>query len=218
MTRTISLINKYWIFFYSIIISPLISFVAMYLLKAGILKYDSLFFYLTTTSLFFILMLVVPLILIKKSKRAPEEYGFKFPENKKIATIIVLVTTIATTLFIFLISKEPSFQKFYLLKHPINGWFLIEVIISFFYFVSEEFFFRGYLLNKLYENFGGWSILISNLLFAMAHLGKPSFEFIFAFFYGIILALISKRLGSFFPAAVIHFLIALILNLFILYS
>ncbi len=213
-----SFINKYWIFLYTLAVSPAVSFVALQLLKLGVLRYDSLFFYLLTTTLFFILMLVVPLLIIKKSNDAPEKYGFKFPDNPKEALGIILATTLATVLVIFLISKNQSFQKFYLLKHPVDAWFFVEIIISFFYFVSEEFFFRGYLLNKLTKNFGVWAIIISNVLFAIAHIGKPGYEYVFAFFYGILLATISKKTGSFFPAAIIHFLIALILNLFILYS
>lgn len=211
-------LKKYWVIVYALLASPVISFLSVSFVRSGIIKSDSLWFYFVFTLTSFLFMLAVPIYLIKKNNKSPADYGFRLPENTTQALKISLITIFVTGIIIFLVSKNTSFQNFYSLKHNVTLWFLVEVLMSFFYFISEEFFFRGYLLNRLAEDFGSKAVVISNILFAIGHIDKPVMEVFFAFFYGIVLALISRKTKSFLPPALIHFLMALMLNLFILYQ
>ncbi len=66
--------------------------------------------------------------------------------------------------------------------------------------VAEEIFFRGFLVKK-------WGILVSTVLFALAHAFYYSFvEVAGAFVLGLILAIGFKKGGNLFPVIATHFL------------
>lgn len=164
-------------------------------------------------------MLLLPLGIIKyKYEDRIENYGFNFPEKTLEAVKITISIILLFGIILYFFSKNQSFRDYYALRHSITLWFFVEVIISFFYFISEEFFFRGFILYKLLNKLGNKALIVSNIFFALLHFGKPSIEIIFSFFFGLLLSIITLRTKSFFPSALIHFFVALILNLLIVFN
>lgn len=212
------ILKNYWVLLYAITAIPLGNYFLIYLVKTATIGSDSITFYFLVTLIANISMLVIPIYIIKyQLKESVEKYGFRFPEKISDAIKITLVTLLFSCLVLYFFSKNPTFQNYYELRHGLSLWFLVEVIISFFYFVAEEFFMRGFILFSLMDKIGNKSVIVSNIFFALMHYGKPGVEILFSFFYGIILSIISIRTKSFFPSALIHFFIALVLNLLILF-
>ncbi len=211
--------EKYWIFIYTLVALPLGNYLTFLSARSNLISYESLSFYMLSSISASLVMLAIPLFIIKfHSESTSDNYGLRAPEKLFLATKITIGVIFLSTLVLYLYSLNPSFKEYYTIKHKIDLWFFAEICISFFYFFSEEFYFRGFLLYKLIEKFESkYSIIISNILFALLHLGKPAIEVIFAFFYGILLSTITIKTRSIFPAVIIHFAIALILNLMILY-
>lgn len=57
---------------------------------------------------------------------------------------------------------------------------------------AEELLFRGYVLQKLYRTSASWAVVVTSLLFALAHAGNPAMSFVAftnIFLAGVVLAL-----------------------------
>ena len=81
-------------------------------------------------------------------------------------------------------------------------YFLVFAILP---AICEELAFRGYILNGLLKRFRPRSaILLTSFLFALFHMNV--FQFLPAFFLGVILGLLTVRSRSLFPAMIFHFL------------
>lgn len=72
--------------------------------------------------------------------------------------------------------------------------------------VAEETFFRGWLQTVLSSRFAApWAILITAVLFGLAHLASPYAPFaLLAFFPGLVMGLLRHRHGSVLPAILYH--------------
>ncbi|MEK9194359.1 MAG: type II CAAX endopeptidase family protein [Patescibacteria group bacterium] len=161
----------------------------------------------------FFAMLVFPLLAIRLVfKDSPRNFGFRLPENKKNAAILAILAILILLPVTFFFSALESFRGYY----PAGGGFLnfifLSVILSSIYYVSEEFLFRGFLFWRLFSKIGYHSFWVTNLVFALLHFAKPILEIPFAFFAGLIFSYLSWKTKSFLPAAVAHFVTALILN------
>lgn len=188
------------------------------LIRLGFFPKDSLWFYATNTLTASLVMLAAPLLVIKYLfRRKASDFGFRLPVNNQYAVKITSLVTVTFLVFVYLLSLNPEFREFYMIKHPITWLFLVEVVLSFLYFAAEEFFFRGFIFFALFEKAGFKAFWITNLVFAILHLGKAPGEFFVSFFCGLVLSTLSYKTKSFVPALLVHFLTALALNLMILY-
>lgn len=91
--------------------------------------------------------------------------------------------------------------------------FIIWEALYLFQFVAVEFFFRGFLLSGLLPVFGESAIAVSILPYVMIHYGKPFPEIAGAFFAGWILARLALRTGSIIPGILLHYAVALTMDL-----
>jgi membrane protease YdiL (CAAX protease family) len=71
-----------------------------------------------------------------------------------------------------------------------------------------EFLFRGFLLFALADLFGPYAIWIQAVPFALAHFGKPELETYLSIVGGVLSGWITYRVGSFYPAWLIHWALA----------
>ena len=71
-----------------------------------------------------------------------------------------------------------------------------------------EFLFRGFLLFALADLFGPYAIWIQVVPFALAHFGKPELETYLSIPGGVLSGWIAYRVGSFYPAWLIHWALA----------
>ena len=191
------------------------SYPAFWLVKQGLFMKESLGFQMSVTLSGIFLMLVIPILVIKYIlDKKPEDFGLRLPDSIRQAVILTFTVTMIFLPIIFLLAKQRSFQQYYQINTGIIG-FSIITIIQFFYFLSEEFFFRGFLFLSLWNKIKYHSFWLTNLVFAIFHITKPGGEILFAFFFGTSLSYLTYKTKSFVPALFAHFMFALLLNILV---
>ena len=164
----------------------------------------------------FVFLLILPLLFVVWYRKGTlGSVGFRLPAE---GTHPVRLTIIACAILVplaLLLAATGEFRAFY----GLGGFSVTEFIVSAVllpaaYYTIEEFFFRGFLLWQLVRAVGvPRAFLYSNLLFAAVHISKPVLEIPFALFVGLILSFIAYRTRSFIPAAVVHFVVALVVTI-----
>ncbi len=164
-------------------------------------------------------LLYIPIIIYfaKKWDISVKEFFIKLPKWYEIVTIFIVVPTsvIATLLVIDSVEDIMSLyngevNQLYFKSFEIKPYISLirATIIA---PITEEIFFRGLILVFLLKKFSPFkAIIISSLLFSIAHLRFD--DFISLFFYGIVFALIFYKTGSLYMSIIAHFLTNLILS------
>ncbi|MBI4034243.1 MAG: CPBP family intramembrane metalloprotease [Candidatus Brennerbacteria bacterium] len=164
-------------------------------------------------------MFFLPLFLIKSVfKDNFGNYGLRRPEDLKKASLLSSAAILVLLPIVLFFGAEESFREYYSMGglSPIH-FFFTAIFASSVYYIAEEFLFRGFLFWGLWRGIKYHSFWVSALLFAFFHLTKPIPEVIFAFFAGLVFAYLSFKTKSFIPAAVVHFILALVLNVIIFF-
>jgi uncharacterized protein len=168
-----------------------------------------------------IIYLLIPALIVKFVFRHKlHDYGIRFKNIYKDYPLYILMMLIMVPL-VYFASMTFSFQQRYPIFHP-DKQPLIPIFIwwqlaYFLQFAAVEFFFRGFILNGLKNRFGFYAIFISMVPYCMVHFGKPFGETIAAIFAGIILGTLSLKSRSIVPGTIIHYSVAITMDLFALY-
>ncbi len=127
----------------------------------------------------------------------------RFPNVFHIFGLILTLFILLSILFLlFILFKLPINNNVY--EKISNLPFYLVIFAIFFAPISEEFFFRGLITNKL-------GILISSLVFALAHFSYDSlYETSAAFLIGLVFAIYFKKYKNLTPLIITH----LLFNLF----
>lgn len=146
-------------------------------------------------------------IEIKKASLIKVKFGWK---NLFLCVIIAFVTLFGfNTLinYLFHLLEKIGYQPDTSLPLPLtNGWWLTIniVILAVLPAVFEELIYRGVILNGL-RRFGSIkAVVISALLFALAH--GSAMQFFYQFILGLVLGFVLIKTGSIVAAMIIHFL------------
>jgi hypothetical protein len=157
------------------------------------------------------MLILLPIVLIKFGIREKiKDYGFRFSRSK-LGWSFVTVGFLVMLPIVLIASHLASFQnKYPLCKLAAANWAIfIPYQLAFgIYILSWEFFFRGYMLFGLEEQFGKYSILIQMIPFTILHHGKPFSESVGAILAGILLGVIALETRSFIYGALLHWLVA----------
>ncbi len=192
------------------------SLLAFFFLRHGFFDKNSVAFSLIIALSADVCMFVLPALEIKfVFRKKLEDFGVCLPKERSRAIKLTLLTLAVFVPILFLLGMLPSFQKYYTIDHSLGGFFFVEVLASALYFFAEEFMFRGFLFFGLWEKLRIHTFWVTNLLFALFHLSKPSGEVLFAFFVGLALSNLSYRTKSILPAVSVHFILAAVLNVII---
>ena len=188
---------------------------AFYLLEQKLFSYESVWFQLVVSINAVIVLFIIPFYIIKFIyKKKIVDFGFRMPENLSYTIKLTVLILVFFTPIMFFLSKQTSFQDYYSVDQNIINFILLSIISGIYYF-AEEFLFRGLLFFGIWDKFKFHSFWIVNTLFALFHIGKPPYEIILAFFLGLTLTYLSYKTKSFIPAVVVHFTLALILNIIV---
>jgi membrane protease YdiL (CAAX protease family) len=188
------------------------------MLRFGVISTQNNWFWLFISLGAFITLFIVPILTIKYAwKENLSKYGLRRPQNNKEAIILTSIATFFSFIVVILLSQTTSFKNYYEITYKINWLFSIEIALSLIYFTAEEFFFRGFLLFTFFEKYGNHSFWIVNLIFSILHANKAPGEIALSFFFGLLLSFLSFRTKSFIPATIVHFIMALSLNLSIIF-
>lgn len=124
-------------------------------------------------------LVVVPLFYIKVIlKKKLQEFGFGCP-NKKSDFLWAGGVLLAYLVIFFLLFRFTDFKGNYHIARVIQnsfGAFLFFELITFnFLFLSQEIFFKGFVLHSFSQKFKLWSILITALLYCFVLFIEKSF-------------------------------------------
>ena len=167
----------------------------------------------TSMVLFFgIIPLMVALLVLRLK---PRDIGFNaggFLRHIWVYAVFFLIMSPA----IYWASMQPAFRETYpfaILARQDSVWFWRWEIFYFLQFCALESFFRGTLLFGLEKRFGMNAIFVMTIPYAMIHLHKPMPEAFGAIFAGIILGYMALRTRSFYGGILLHYAVALSMDL-----
>jgi len=170
--------------------------------------YAHLYWYGSAT----LLLGVIPLLLLRFVARAElHEFGLQLGRARE-GFALVGVALLAMLPVVALAAGLPEFQlKYPLCRAAESGLaqLLLYEAAYFFYYLSWEFFFRGFLLFSLAPAIGaGHAVLVQMVPFALLHVGKPELEAFASIAAGIALGLLALRTRSVLYCALLHGLVA----------
>lgn len=104
----------------------------------------------------------------------------------------------------------------------LRNWKIIHLTFSMFgwglYLLAYEFIFRQMLLFSWTEAYGSYTaILVNVIIYAVFHIPKGKLETLGSIPFGIVLCLVSLHAGTFLPAFLLHFALAVSTELFSIY-
>ncbi len=168
-----------------------------------------------------LILLIVPL-LSAPFLRPFDRFGIRIG-NVRTWIVDIGIAWLILLALIIIFGRTPSFYMFYPMYKPMHwtwGLFWAYELCQLIYMIGWEFAFRGYLLFSTKKEIGVIPAVILQMLpFAFLHLGKPELEVYGSVLAGLFLGLIAVRANSFLPCAILHFSVALTMDLFaILYK
>lgn len=209
-----------WMYLLALTVPAAVGIIAFFILRGiagrfGIADFtkDSAFYtiYMVIISLSFLGMFLVyntiKRVDIKKASLIKVNFGWK---NLILCVIIAVVTLFGFNLFInylFHLLEGVGYTPDSSLPLPLNnGWWLVAnlVILAAMPAIFEEFIYRGVILNGL-RRFGNVNaVMISALLFALAH--GSAMQFPYQFILGVVLGFVMIKTGSILASMIVHFL------------
>ena len=141
------------------------------------------------------------------------DYGFRW--SRKHAGIYVGFY-FAMLPLLYLASRQADFQQKYPFFAEAAEGGLPLVLYELCYgvqFFALEAFFRGFMIFGLQRRFGDYALLIMALPYCLIHFGKPLPETLGAIGAGLALGYLALRSGSFYLGALLHWGIALTMDL-----
>lgn len=162
-------------------------------------------------------LIIVPLLIVRYLfKGNPADYGWRLPEKGSKPVATTLLVLVPLVLLMAGIAHAPGFKEYY--ERPLSaepGILFVMFLVPAAYYAAEEFLFRGFLLMPLWRSLRLGGIALSLALFTLLHLGKPALELALAALIGVLLCWLSLRTKSFVPAAIVHYVIAVALNVLV---
>jgi len=164
-------------------------------------------------------LLVVPMLFVRFGLRDRlGRYGFRWPGLRSLVTHAG-VAWLAILPFVVVLSMRPEFQAFYpspafppAREHAIGLAFLWLLHHGPQLFATE-FCFRGFLLFPLARQLGfARAVVIQTAPYVLLHAAKPPLEQVQALFAGVVFAVVAWRTGSFLPAFVAHWAVAIAMD------
>lgn len=182
-------------------------------------KYHDLFQHLYQFFSGFVLFFLIPALVVKYIFREDlANFGLRLGEWRY-GLVFALIAFIVCLPFIYLGSLQADFQKEYPLSKMISANILLliifELVYLLLYYVSWEFFFRGFLLFGTRKGFGNFgAILLQTVASTLIHIGKPQGETMAAIVAGIVFGGIALRTKTVLPLILLHWLLGLTNDLF----
>jgi membrane protease YdiL (CAAX protease family) len=172
----------------------------------------------------FILLGILPYFLITVVfKESAKEYGLTTGDWGKGLKLIAIIFPIIAAFVLYPSIYNQEMVSFYPQSKEIatsSSLFLkFEAIRIFLFYTGWEFFFRGFMLFGLRKYVGdAMAICIQIIPSCLWHIGMPTGEIFASIFGGILFGMIALRTGSILYPYILHCLIGITLDLFIVLS
>jgi membrane protease YdiL (CAAX protease family) len=169
-----------------------------------------------------LLYLAVPIGLAVLLKFTWREIGLALPEDRR-GWLLVAVLLAGAVVFAFVGTLFPRMMEHY----PVPHWGPVEATAASLVpyesaiaviMLATELLYRGWLVLALSERFGRWAVLISAIVYALAHIGKPPEEVVFSLAAGIVFGLADLEARSILPGFLSHFVGSAVFDLLALGS
>lgn len=167
----------------------------------------------------FVLFGLVPVLIIRfVFGERLSEYGFRLGDLRFGLTAL----TVLAPLFVVSAYPSASMPEF-IAEYPLyrgagDGWnsFALHALSYGLFYIGWETYFRGFMQFGLRGSFGDWnSILIQVLASCLVHIGKPAAETFSSILGGLVWGILAFRTGSLFYGLIIHWMLGVALDLFI---
>lgn len=166
--------------------------------------------------------ILLPLLTIRFVLRQPlADFGVRWQGALDAYPIYLLMLAVMLPI-VWYVSTTSSFLSMYPFLRLPNGsplwptffWWEVLYCAQFF---ALEFFFRGFLLHGLVPQIGRLSVLVMMVPYCMLHFGKPLPETLAAILAGLVLGTLSLKSRSILLGGMIHFSVALTMDLLALW-
>ncbi len=146
---------------------------------------------------------VLPLLLARAFGFSKEDVGLSMPRGDVLGPLLLLL------LLAFLLSiagtRVPSMVSYYprFSFSGVPGFIAGELVMGLI-MLTHELFFRGFMMFPLVKWNWKAAVLLQDIPYALAHLGKPGLEVPYSFLAGIVFGWLDVRGRSFIPSFVLH--------------
>ena len=149
----------------------------------------------------FVLFLVAPLALIILGFRdRPGRYAFRLGDWRWGLALLVAGLAVMTPIILWL-AQLPEFRGYYGGATTSVGLRLANNLVE---LVPAEFLLRGFLMFALWRRVGPLALVVVQVPFVLAHIGKPDVELWSTFIGGTVFAWLDWRTGSILWSALGH--------------
>jgi len=181
------------------------------------------FAYFATCSV--LLRLVIPYLLVRfKLRQPPREYGYVVRGGTRWRWVYVALFVFMVPLVVWA-STLPDFQASYPQTRGLMTGnqvslrlFILYHLAYFMMFLSGESFWRGYMTFGLGRDLGVTALPWMVMMYSIGHYAKPILEVNGSIIAGFVLGYLALRHRSFFLGALLHWSIALTMDLAVLYQ
>lgn len=168
-----------------------------------------------------VIRVIVPVILIALVMRERlADYGFTWKGSARHIPIYTALFVVMLP-FLYWASTQGSFlEKYPFYDRAAEGGVHLwgYELCYFIQFFALEAFFRGFLLFGLAKRFGYYSVIIMVIPYCMIHFNKPLPETLGAIVAGVVLGVLALRTKSFYLGVILHFGVAVTMDLLALYQ
>jgi membrane protease YdiL (CAAX protease family) len=173
------------------------------------------FFILFSALILFILPAIVSKVILKDKLRS---LGLALPKGKMKTVLLIIGALIILAPSIYLLTEQSQFKHYYTLKHATIQQVITMSLLFPCYYISEEFFFRGFLFLGLWKRIGWHSFWITEIIFAVSHLNKPGMEILLCIPASVVFNCITLYTRSIFPAFIVHTTLGILILVLVNYS
>lgn len=169
-------------------------------------------------AVFRMVVYLVPALLVGRYVlgRSMRELGWRIdPDWSHVRVYVALFALMVPVVLVA--STLDSFQETYPFYTPNDAesvwpWFVVWELLYFGQFVALELFFRGFGVHGLAPRLGILAVAVMVVPYVTIHFGKPMPEAIGSIVAGAVLGVVSLRQGSAFWGGVLHFGVALTID------
>jgi len=148
-----------------------------------------------------VLFLLVPMAIVAFTFRdRPLDYGLRIG-SWRWGLGLALIGCAVMTPIVLAVGSNPDFRNYYSVSSASTGDLLVTNILD---LVPTEFLFRGFLMFTLLRAIGPLGLIVAQLPFVFAHLGKPEIELFSTLFGGSVFGWLDWRTRSIWWSALAH--------------
>ena len=148
-----------------------------------------------------VLFFLVPMAIVAFAFReSPLDYGLR-PGSWRWGLGLALIGCAVMTPIVIAIGANPDFRSYYAVSSASPGDLLLTNVLD---LIPTEFLFRGFLMFTLLRAIGPIGLIVAQLPFVFAHLGKPEIELFSTLFGGSVFGWLDWRTRSIWWSALAH--------------